>query len=517
MSKVSESGSPELSVGIDGVQAREGEMGLALRNGVKMGGSLLVTWSVAIIVKFRVPARLGPVRQGDFGFAEGFAMMFFATLGLGIDMYIIKEVSVRPKHASDVVGGVFALRVLLTVVLLAAMGAVLGVTGRPRDVILAAMVFGVSSFLMAINATLGAVLQAMSQVGAPVVANVVAKTVWGAGLLIGLRYDAPLALLALPALVGEALRWAILKQATSRGADLRYRIDVPAVRRALLDSIPYFVNALALGFLGGLGISLLGFVRVDPREVGWFAAVQNIATLCMLLTPLLFWVVMPVLSRAHARSEAEGMAVFRRCLEALVVAIVPITVLISAGSDILIRVAFGAKYGPAATALSILSLVFMLTYMNTMLAQNLIIMGRGWSVTTISIGAVLVTAILTLIFVPLGRRLMGEGGEAAGAAASVIGTEACVFVAMISRFREFPLDQRNVRVLAKSLALAVAILVIDRQLRGLGSVRLAIDAALYAGIALAIGIFRIADVEQVVRLVRARGGPVIMPAAEAGE
>src|SRR5208282_5091529 len=158
---------------------------------------------------------------------------------------------------------------------------------------------------------------------------------------------------------------------------------------------------------------------------------------------------MPVLSRAHARSEAEGMAVFRRSLEALVVAIVPITVLISAGSDILIRVAFGARYAPAATALSILSLVFMLTYMNTMLAQNLIIMGRGWSVTTISIGAVLVTAILTLIFVPLGRRLMGEGGESAGAAASVIGSEVCVFVAMVSRFREFPLDPRNVRVLAK--------------------------------------------------------------------
>ena len=318
----------------DNESVRAGEMAVALRNGLKMGGSLLITWTVALIVKLRVPAHLGPVRQGHFGFAESFAAMLFAAIGLGIDTYLIKEVAVRPSHASDVVGGVFVLRALMSVVLLLAIGCVLGLTGRPQDILVAALVFGVINLLMTTNATLGAVLAAISRVGPSVIANIATKIVWGVGLLIGLKYNAPLPVLALPGLVGELLRLAIILPATRIEAGLQFRIDVPAVRVALIESAPYFVNGLALTVLGSLGMSTLEFIRVDEREVGWFAAVKNMADLCGLLTPLLFWVVTPILARAFARSEEEGMAVFRRCLEGLVVAIAPITVLISAGSDV---------------------------------------------------------------------------------------------------------------------------------------------------------------------------------------
>jgi O-antigen/teichoic acid export membrane protein len=495
---------------VDDVRAHE--MGVALRNGLKMGGSLIITWSVAMIVKLRVPVHLGPVRQGHFGFAESFATMFFAALGLGIDMHIMKEAAVRPKYASDVVGGVFALRAAMSLVLFSAMIGVLWATGRSGEIMFAASVFGVTCLLMALNATLGVVLQAISRVNPAVVANIATKVVWGIGLLVGLHFDAPLPVLALPGLVGELVRAAIILPATTGQAHLRFRVDVSSVRAALVASIPYFVNSLALGILGSLGMSVLEFIRVDEREVGWFAAVQNLAYLCSLLTPLLFWIVMPLLSRAQARSEEEGLAVFRRCLEGIVVAIVPITVLISAGSEVMIHYAFGAKYAPASTGLSILSLVFMMTYMNTMFAMNLVIKGRGWSVTIISIGAVFVTAVLMFIFVPLGRRLVGEGGECAGAAASVIASEACVVVAMLSRYRDTPLDDRNIRVFGKSVVLAAFVLVADRYMRRIGAVRLAIDGGLYVAIALAIGIVRINELAHVVRLLRHKGGDLGDPA-----
>jgi O-antigen/teichoic acid export membrane protein len=288
---------------------------------------------------------------------------------------------------------------------------------------------------------------------------------------------------------------------------LQLRIDREAVRVALVESIPFFVNSLALGILGSLGMSVLEFVRRDEREVGWFAADQNLAYLCALLTPLLGWVVMPLLSRAYARSEKEGLAVLRRVVEGLVVLIVPITVLISAGSDVLVRLAFGAKFVPASIGLSILSLVFVMTYINTMLAMALIIMRRGWSVTVLSISAVFITAGLMLVFVPLGRRIWTEGGECAGAALSVITSEACVLLAMLTRFKEFPLDARDLRVLGKSVGLGLVILAIDRTLRGLGPARLAIDAVLYAGLALAIGVVHIPEVVAAIRLLRPSSRP----------
>ncbi len=490
------------SAAVDSVRARE--TAVALRNGIKMGASLVVTWSVALIVKLQLPARLGPVRQGHFGFAESFAAMFFATLNLGVDTYIMKEVAVRPKHASDVVGGVFALRTLMSVGLFVVMAAVLWVTGRSGDILLTALVFGLINLLTAINGTLGIVLNTTARVGHAAASNIAAKIVWGAGILVGLHYDAPLPVLALPGLAGEILRVSVMVPANRREAGLQYRIDIAAVKGALIESVPFFVNSLALGVLGSLGMSVLEFVRVDDREVGWFAAAQNVAYLCTLLTPLMGWVIMPLLSRAYARSEEEGQAVFRRSVEGLIVTIVPITVLMSAGSDVLIHLAFGDKYAPAHTALSILSLVFVMTYLDTMLAMVLIIRRQGWSVTIISIGAVFVTAILMFVLVPLGRRLVGEGGECAGAAASVIGSEACVLVAMLSRFRVFPLDARNIRVIAKSVALGLFVLFVDRQLRALGAGRLAVDGGLYVALAFAIRVVRVEDVKQLVRLLRGR-------------
>ena len=155
--------------------------------------------------------------------------------------------------------------------------------------------------------------------------------------------------------------------------------------------------------------------------------------------------------------------------------------------------------------------MFVLTYMNTMLAQKLIIMGRGWSVTIISVSAVFITCALMLVFVPLGRRIVGEGGECAGAAASLIGSEACVVVAMLTRFRRFPLDARNIRVFGKSVALGLLVLFVDRKLRTMGSWRLAIDGALYVVLALVIGVVHMGDVARVVALLRNRGAQRRMP------
>jgi O-antigen/teichoic acid export membrane protein len=494
--------SPESATPVAAVRSHE--TAVALRNGLKMGSSLLVTWSVALIVKLQVPAHLGPVRQGHFGFAESFATMFFTTLGLGVDTYLAKEAAVRPEHASDVVGGVFAVRVAMSFVLLAVMACVLWATGRSSEILYASIIFGVINLMTTLNGTLGIVLNTTARVGAAAAANMLGKIVWGAGLLVGLHYNASLVVLALPGLFGESLRVAIMVPANRREAGLRYRINLRIVRAALIESLPFYINSLALGVLGSLGMSVLEFIRRDEREVGWFAGAQNVAYLCVLLMPLLGWVVMPLLSRAFARSEDEGILMLRRVVEGLVAAIVPITVLISAGSDVLIHLAFGDKYAPAHTALSILSLVFVMTYIDTMLAMSLIILRKGWSVTVISIGAVFITAGLMFVFVPIGRHLIGEGGESAGAAASVIASEVCVLVAMLSRFREFPLDAQNIRSLAKTLAVGTVVLVADRQLRGLGPARLVVDTLAYACLALATGAVHLRDIGSAIRLIRTR-------------
>lgn len=483
-------------------QARD--IAIALRNTLKLGGSLVLTWSVALVIKLQVPAHLGPIRQGHFGFAESFAGMFFAAIGLGVDTYVMKEVSVRPKHASEFVGGVFALRALMSFVLFVAMGVTLYVTGRSREIQLTVFVFGLSQFVMSIGATISTVLQATTKVGRVAVANVVSKVVWGVGLLLGLHFNVPLYILALSVLVSEIIRLFVLVPAASSVAELHYTIRPREVVQVVIASLPFFVSAVAVGWGNNLAMSALGFMRRDEREVGWFAATQNLATLAMILSPFLFWIVMPLLSRANARSEGEMMAMLRRCIEALVLVIAPITVFISVSSDVLIKLAFGEKYAPAAAGLSILSLVFAVTYVNMILSSALVVLGKSWPVTIISLAAIVLMTGFMVVFVPIGRAIFHVGGECAGAALAVISNESCVVIALMSRFTTSPFDPRNLRTIAKTAAVAAIVIATDRVLRPLGPMRLGVDVALYGTLALLLRLVRISDARRVIDLLRSR-------------
>jgi hypothetical protein len=109
-----------------------------------------------------------------------------------------------------------------------------------------------------------------------------------------------------------------------------------------------------------------------------------------------------------------------------------------------------------------------------------------------------------LVFVPLGRALFHVGGECAGAAMAVIGSEIGVVIALLSRFGVFPLDKRNIEVCGKTIGLGIAILVADRLLRGIGTVRLAVDAVVYVVLALGLRVVKIDEIKRVVAIVRAR-------------
>jgi O-antigen/teichoic acid export membrane protein len=480
------------------------EIAVAVRNTLKLGSSLVITWTVALIVKLQIPAHLGPIRQGHFAFSESFATLFFSALGLGIDTYVIKEVAVRPGHASDFVGGVFGLRAILSVALFAAMGITLWATGRPGEIQLAVVVFGLTQLAMSINGTIATVLQATTHVGRLAIANVLAKLVWGGGLLVALHYNAPLYILATPMLASETLRTGFLVPAAMRAAKLAYRIDMKAVKKVLITSFPFFVNTVALGMGTYLSLSELEFLRKDEREVGWFAASQNLGSLAMLLHPLIAWIVMPMLSRARARSQAEMMTILRRCIEGLLIIITPASTLISAGADVFIHYAFGDKFAPAALGLSILSLVFILFYLSIILGSAMVIDNKSWALTVISLFAMAIMAIFMLIFVPLGRTLFGTGGECAGAAMAVIANEIFVVLAMLSRFGFTPMDRRNIGVLLKSVGIATVVLLINRPLQSLGPARLLVDAGLYLVLALAIRLIRPSDVMGALRIVRSR-------------
>jgi len=489
-------------------EARSHDITVAVRSAFVLGGSLLLTWSVALLVRLILPRTLGPDVFGSYNFADGLALTAFGFLNLGLDTYIQREISIRPEHASDFFGGITSIRVALTFMVFAVMAAVLRARGSGPDVWGAAFLFGVAQSFTQTGNSLAAMLQASRRVRGLAIGNVGSKVLWGVGTLVGLALHGDLRVLAFPMVLGEGTRVIVLFLQARKHLGLSLRMDVASTKRTLIESLPFYANGIALSIYAKIDVSIMAFMASD-HEVGLYGAAANFSSLAMLVAPLIGWVLMPLLSRAAARSPEELTEMLRRSLEGVLSLAIPVSLFMGVGADIWIRLAFGARFAASAPALAILSPMFILTYLAMLQATYLNLLGRGWTVTGVSILGMCVNPAANVLLVPYCLRTFGEGGAGIGASIAMIVTEVASILAFYMYIGRLAFDRRNVKVIALQLGAALLVIPVHVALRFLGPARLGVDALLYMVLVVVSGAVKPQDALGVVRTaIRNRGAAV---------
>lgn len=459
----------------------------ALRNAVKLAMSLVATWGVGVVVRFWLPRSLGPELFGQYSFADGLAATLLGCAGLGIDTYIQKEIPVRPRHASDFYGGTVVLRLLLAGLLVGVL-MLMPVGARPgvRWLLLA---FGIGQIVYTLNGTLAVLLQANTTVDELAIANVAAKIAWGIGIAAALLGGAPLALIAAVFAVSELLKLLLLQSAAGRHVGLQFKVDFGETRTALVASAGFYAHTLALALGWRLDVTMLGYLARD-RDVGWYGASQSLASITLLMTPLMGSVLAPLLRRAYNRSQAEMLAVMRRVLEGLLLVTTPVALFLALGAGLWIRIAFGAAYAPAAGSLRTLAPLFVLTYLAILLSMALVVLGRGWTLTIVSLCAVGLSAMVALVVVPRFEAWLGPGGAGAGMALASVSKEVFVTSALLAVLRGGFLDRQRRSLIARTVLVALITTGVHVLLGRLGDWRLLVDGAVYLAAAVALGVLR---------------------------
>jgi O-antigen/teichoic acid export membrane protein len=390
----------------------------------------------------------------------------------------------------------------LSVLVLAAMATVLAVTGRPSELQLTVLIFGLTQAVMGFNLSLAAMLQASTHVGPLAAMNVVSKLLWGFGVVIGIWLDAPLALLALPNLVAESLKALVLYPTARAAVGLRLHFALGPLKTVLLASLPFYVNAIAINLGARLDVSMLEFLA-PGEEVGWYSAANNFAGLAMLFSPVVNWVLMPLFARSKHRSEETFYEMLRRAIEGLLILAIPVTLLIGIGADFWVRLAFGRSFGPAALSLRCLAPLFIATYLTIMLALALVVLERSWRLTIVSLIGLAALPLFILVLVPLAKPF-GPGAAGAGAAVGVTAMELITAALFLHTVGRRALDRRNVLAVVKSMAVALVVIALHQALAFMGALRLIVDMAAYVVLALAVRVVRLSEAIAVFRMVRSR-------------
>lgn len=459
---------------------------VAVRNAVVLGASLVATWSVALVVRMVLPRALGPERFGQYNFAESFSTTCAVALSFGIETYIQKEIPARPAHAKDFVGGALAARFGVIALVMGGQHAFGLITHRPDDVRRALLVFAIAQLAQYDAGTFAALLHATRSVGRLAILNVVSKVLWAGGTLAVVAYaGGRLELLAAAFLASEAVRALVLLTLARGKLDLPLAVDAQKTWAAIRSALPYYVNAVAITVYAKIDVTIMA-LQLPDAEVGWYGTAWGVAGITMLLTPLMGAVLMPQLSRAAARSRDELYAMFRRSLELLLVIAIPVSLLMGLSADLVMGRIFGAKFLPAVWALRILAPMFVLTYLAMLSAMTLVLSGRGWTATGISLASIAANAGLNTLLLRPGLARLGTGGGGTTAAAISVGTEVMVTAAMLAAIGlGNAFDRKNLGVLGKcALGCAIAI-GLHVALEGIGGPRLLLALSAYAAIALA--------------------------------
>lgn len=467
----------------------------AIGNAIQLGSSLVATLGIAIAVKFLMPRYLGPTSFGTLSFADGFTGTFFVALNLGAEVYVRKEVSVRPAHASDFFGGTIVLRAIMSIAIFGIMAALMHATGRTLQVRALVYLFGVAQFFVSVNATLSALLHARGRVGGMSALAVATKIVWAVGVILAIAFRTGLWGFAAAYLASESIESFVLFGLAKRHLGLVFRVDPAATKAMIVSSLPYFLNGCATGVYGKLDVSLLGILGTG-REVGWYAAAATVSGLTLLVTPLIDWVLTPVFARGADRSRADLYAHLRQATEPILAVAIPTTLLVGVGADLWLGLLFGDAYAPAVLALRILAVSSVAIYVAIVYALTLLMLQRAWLLTLISVAALLVNVILNLLLIPRSMAFFGEGGGGVGCAIAALGTHMFAAGAMIAFVGRHAFDQRSLRMVAKSLAACVLVVLVDRLTTSLGWARMAVDVAVYLTVVISTGALRTAEMWQ---------------------
>jgi O-antigen/teichoic acid export membrane protein len=487
----------------------------AVANAMKLASSLMVSFGITIAVRqFLIPRMLGAARYGELNFADGFAGLFLVVVWLGVDTWLRKELGVTLKSANGLYGGVAVVRAVLTVVLTAAMALTLKLLGRSNEIIMMGCIFGLAQLMVIMQNTSSALLHAAGRVNGLSVVNILGKVMWAAIVLPVLIFNLSIVWLAAAFAFSETFKSASSMWLARRHTGLKLDVDLKSAFKAMKSSMPFWVNNVALAgtgradvaILGTLTAALLGAAGAADKEVGWYTVVLGIGSMLMVITPVLGWVLVPLLSRALVRGEQEAASIIRRAVEVCVVVSAPLSVGAFVAADQLIAV-YKPEYAPSGMVLKIMSATFALTYLNVVAANCLAALGRAWTVTLTSIATLILTPLIDLALVPLALKTFGPGAGAAACAAAIVVAEALTTGIMLRKLGWMAVDRRLASVVARTLATGAGVIALDFALKHTGLhpwLRIGVDAAAYVALALLTRSVALGDALAFVRLARAQ-------------
>lgn len=186
-----------------------------------------------------------------------------------------------------------------------------------------------------------------------------------------------------------------------RHTSLFKRIEAVSMHRELLIfSLPLMVTATMNTVLGNLDTIILSFFH-STAEVGVYQAVYPLTTLLLIVLRAFGFIYMPMVSELHSDEREDALQrTYQVITKWIFMATLPLFLVITFYSQLIINNTFGSEYVTGGLALSILSVGFFMHTISGPSGDTLIAAGRSRLMMYNHFAAGVVNTILNFILIP---------------------------------------------------------------------------------------------------------------------
>lgn len=371
-------------------------------NAVVRGGGEVFAKLASVVFFLAVARDLGVGDFGDLMFALSFTTILTLPAGFGTEELLAREVARDRKLVHEYAANVMAMKVALSVVMLAVAELIVVVGGYSHDVKLTVLVVGGSVAIENLGRTWTAVLQAyqrMEFVSIALIAQRVLTAVVGVGVLLAGGGLLAVSFVMLgSAVVGFALQTTLMDR---RVVHVLPRIDRSRWLDLFKAGVPIGVVGVLSAALVKLDQTLISFLSEHGNtEVGYYGAAFRLIEATMFIGWSFSGAMLPWFSFEEQRQASRLADGFELGTKATATVLVPVGLSFTLFADPIINLLYGQEYEAAIQPLRFLGAMVTFLGINALAAMLVIARERPWAFARAA-GAVLVGNVaLNFVLIP---------------------------------------------------------------------------------------------------------------------
>jgi O-antigen/teichoic acid export membrane protein len=396
----------------------------ALRGGVLRTGAYVLGLLLSLISARVLIIHLG---VSDFGRYVAVVSLITIVSGLsegGLNGIVLREFATLDRdRRRQMIRSAIGIRLVLTVIGVALAVGFAAAVGYSSELVLGTALAGVGLVFQLLQSTLATTLQAQLRFGWMSAAELLRQIV-NVGLLVALALAGagllPLLAVAIPAsIVSLAMTIPLVLPYVS----LKPSFHIGRWWQLLRETIPWAVIAAANVIYYRVAIVLMSLIAAAV-ETGYFATSFRITEVLFVIPGVVIGAAFPILARAERDSPARFSFVTGRIFELALLSGTWLVVCLEVGAGFAIHLLAGNTADPSIAVLRIQGLGLIGTFVATACTYPLLIVRRYRALLLNSLGALVLSAVLTATLVPsLGAR---GGAIAAVAAETAIAVSATI-------------------------------------------------------------------------------------------